>query len=93
MEIEIYSIKDNKSGFFLKPFDTRGVTDAIRSITEVVNDPKSFLNKFPEDYSLHLLGKLDDMSGVIHTECPLDPPTWAAPFKVLEIKSLIKKEA
>jgi len=93
MELEIYCVKDERSGIFLKPFDTRGVTDAIRSVKEVANDPKSFLNKYSEDYSLYLIGKMDDQKGIIHRECQMDPPTWTAPLKILDVKTLIEKGA
>lgn len=90
MVIEIYAVKDKRSGFFLKPFDCRGVTDAIRMISEVANDPKSMLYKHGDDYTLYLIGKLDDLTGVIHTEDTMDPPTWSAPLQILEINTLIK---
>lgn len=90
MQIEIYAVKDKKAGFFLKPFDSRGVTDAIRAITEVARDEKSLLYKHAEDYQLFLLGKMEDMTGVISTECKLEPPTWSAPMLILEISTLNK---
>lgn len=96
MLIEIYCIKDNKAGFFLKPFDTRGPTDAIRSIKEVAQDPKTTLNKNPEDYTLYLIGKMDDETGIITTEDMSDPskmPSWTAPHKIIDIKNLIEKGA
>lgn len=92
MNIEIYSVKDNKAGHFVNPFPSRGVTDAIRSITEVANNKESMLYKFAPDYSLYLVGKMDDLTGQIITECPMDPPTWKAPFLILDVQSVVRKE-
>lgn len=96
MVIEIYAVKDKKSGFFMKPFDCRGVTDAIRMVKEVANDQKSSLFKYAEDYSLFLIGKMDDLTGVIYTEDMSDPtqmPSWKAPLQILEIQTLIERNA
>lgn len=88
MVIEIYAVKDKKGGFYLKPFDCRGVTDAIRMITEVAQDEKSMLFKHAHDYQLYLIGKMDDLTGVITTEDQMVPPSWTAPLLVLEIASI-----
>ena len=90
MDIEIYAVKDKKSGWFMNPFPSRGVTDAIRSIREVTQDEKSFLHKYPMDYSLWLIAKMEDTSGKVKTEEVLPDGTevWKGPLFITEIESL-----
>lgn len=63
MTLKMYSIRDAKGEIFNPPFfqQTHGVAE--RSFKELVNDPKSNLNKYPEDYDLYYLGEYDDITG------------------------------
>lgn len=63
MTLKMYSIRDAKSESFNPPFfqPTHGVAE--RAFKELVNDPKSNANKYPEDYDLYYLGEYDDNTG------------------------------
>lgn len=82
MKMDCYSIKDEKSQNFMSPFFTAGVVDALRSLTIACNQPESNLNRFPEDFSLYLIAKLDTESGIV---------TQTGPELISSVKSLIQK--
>jgi hypothetical protein len=60
MLIRLYSIFDSKVDAYSFPFQAKTKGEAIRIITESVNDSRSFLNKHPADYTLFELGVFDD---------------------------------
>lgn len=60
MFLKVYSIFDSKVEAFMQPFYCKSKGEAIRSITEAVNDPKTSLSKYPEDFTLFELGSWDD---------------------------------
>lgn len=67
--LECFSIKDNKIEHFMTPFWTTGVVDALRSLSVAANNPDSNLNRFPDEYSLYSLCKMDETTGeVIYTK-------------------------
>ncbi len=65
MILNIYSIYDEKATVYqnLITFNTNG--QALRVLADIVQDPKTTINKHPSDYKLYRLGSVDDNSGVI----------------------------
>lgn len=65
MELRVYSIRDSKAEIFNQPFFQKTDAEAQRSFAQLIRDPKSTINQFPEDYDLYFLGTYDDQTGVI----------------------------
>lgn len=63
MKLNVYAIKDIKVGAFKTPFFNQNDAEAIRSVTMVVNDDQSLLNKFPEDFELWKIAEWSDIDG------------------------------
>lgn len=64
METQVYSIYDAKTKVFSKPFHALTEGEAERSFQQVVNDDRSNLFQFPEDYDLYYIGRYDDQTGL-----------------------------
>lgn len=65
MPRKIFSIFDKKALSYFDPFFQHNRGLALRGFGELVNDPKTALNKYPADFSLWELGEFDETSGVI----------------------------
>lgn len=71
MRLKVYSIHDQKTGIFNRPFYNHTHGEAERNFSELVRDDKSTISKHPEDYDLYFLGEYDDNAGVFE---PLETP-------------------
>lgn len=71
MILKIFSIRDQKSEIFNSPFFKTAIGEAERDFQTAVNDPKTTLNKYPQDFDLYLLGEFNDNSGTFES---LDTP-------------------
>lgn len=71
MTLNAYSIRDQKAEIFHVPHFKLTHGEAERDFRQLVNDEKSKLNKFPEDYDLYFVGTYDDQTGVFK---PLSTP-------------------
>lgn len=71
MKLKIYSIRDSKAEIFNTPFYQKTHGEAERNFRSLVNDDKSQVHKYPEDYALWYLGEYDDNTGAFQT---LDQP-------------------
>lgn len=65
MKLQIYSIRDSKGEVFNTPFFQKTHGEAERNFRELVNDEKSMVSKYPEDFDLYHLGSYEDQSGKI----------------------------
>ena len=66
---EVYSVKDKKQGFQnLLIFKGEGA--AVRSFSHATKDPNSDFYKFPDDFELYYLGKIDIDTGLIDAKIP-----------------------
>lgn len=65
MLVQIFSVYDIKSKSFGQPFYSLTRGTAIRSFTDLVNDPQTSINKYPDDFTLFEIGTFDDNSGEI----------------------------
>lgn len=71
MMLKAFSIRDSKSEVFNTPFFNKTMGEAERNFRTLVNDEKSTVHKFPEDFDLYWIGDYDDNSGTMKT---LDTP-------------------
>lgn len=62
-QFKVYSIRDAKGDNFNPPFLKRTHGEAERDFRTLVNDEKSMLAQYPDDYDLYYLGEFDDNSG------------------------------
>ena len=83
MELKVYSIRDQKGGIFNQPFFCRSHGEAERNFTTLINDPKSMICKFREDFDLYHIGEYDDQTGRLTS---LDTPLHI--LKAVAAKSL-----
>lgn len=60
MNFKIFTVYDCKAQNYLQPFFCRSTGEAVRSFTEIANDPKSQIGKYPVDFTLFELGSFDD---------------------------------
>lgn len=63
MIVCVFAIWDTKAQSFSQPFYAGSKGLAIRSFTDLVNDDKTSVNKYPDDFTLFELGKFDDSDG------------------------------
>lgn len=61
----IFAIYDSKAEAYLQPFFAKTKSDAIRSITSLVNDPAHNFHKWATDFTLFELAMFDEDKGVI----------------------------
>lgn len=71
MVLKMYSMRDMKGEIFHPPFFKKTHGEAERDFKTLVNDDKSMVNKYPEDYDLYYVGEYDDQRGIV---VPLDTP-------------------
>lgn len=62
---KMYSVHDSKAEIFHPPFFKHSHGEAERELTTLVNDNKSTISQYPEDYNLYFVGEYNDQSGVI----------------------------
>jgi len=60
MKLNVFTIFDEKAQAYNVPFFQSHVGQAIRSFSDLVQDPKSTLQKHPSDFSLYHIGEFDD---------------------------------
>lgn len=63
MIMQCFCIRDDKASLFLTPFFARNSIEATRQVQAVANDPKNMLSLHGEDFSLYMLGSMDDETG------------------------------
>lgn len=70
--MKVYSIYDQKTGEWSNPFFQNHDVSAIRAFREAVKneDPNNMLNKYPRDFTLHLIGEWDNETGIIAGKIP-----------------------
>lgn len=70
MQIQMFTVYDEKAKAYLQPFFLTATGLAIRSFTETVNDPKSAIGRHPADYTLFHIGSFDDSSCTFEARTP-----------------------
>ena len=61
--LRLYSIYDDKAEQFSPPQVYHNDMLALRAFEGLVNDDKTLINSYPEDFSLHYVGNLSDTNG------------------------------
>lgn len=82
MILKAFSIRDSKAEVFNTPFFQKTHGEAERSFKQLIQDEKSMLSKYPEDYDLYYLGEYDDNTGKLVT---LDTPQHL--HKAIQLKT------
>lgn len=65
MIMRMFSIRDAKAEVYNMPFFKGTHGEAERDFRSVVNDEKSTVNKYPDDFDLYYLGEYDTDKGTI----------------------------
>lgn len=66
--LRLYSIYDNKAEQFSPPQVYHNDMLALRAFEGLVNDDKTLINSYPEDFSLYYVGNLGDSDGRYYVE-------------------------
>lgn len=82
MQLQVFSIRDQKAAAFGMPFFQKTKGEAIRNFQELSKDEKSLVAKYPEDFDLYHVGVYDDQTGLVKS---LDTPQHV--IKAVEVKS------
>lgn len=61
--LNVYAIKDDKSGVYSHPILTRTLPELMRAIINALRDKKQDFAQFPADFSVWSLGKYDETLG------------------------------
>ena len=65
MNLEIFSIFDDKARTFATPFFMQNDQMALRAFNDLVSDPNTTIARNPDDYKLYSVGTFDDQTGFI----------------------------
>lgn len=84
MEHKVYSIRDAKAEIFNLPFFKKTHGEAERDFNTLVNDDKSSVHAYPDDFDLYYVGTYDDCTGKLLT---LDTPQH-----IVKAVQLVKKQ-
>ncbi len=68
MKLNVYSIFDQASGLYSRPFYTQSDGEAVRSFSDIAVDGEHPIGKHPADYTLFRLGIFDDTTGKLTNE-------------------------
>lgn len=85
MLLKVFSIRDQKAEVFNTPFFQKSIGEAERNFKTLVNDDKSTVSQYPEDFDLYYLGEYNDNLGLITS---LDTPQHVIKAVQLKEKSL-----
>lgn len=66
--LRLYSIYDEKAEQFSPPQVYHNDMLALRAFEGLVNDDKTLINTYPEDFSLYYIGNLGDSDGRYYIE-------------------------
>lgn len=67
----MFTVHDSKAKVYGVPFFLHEEGMAIRTFSDMVNDPSHAFGKHPEDYTLFYVGKYDDSNGQLESTAPL----------------------
>lgn len=71
MIFHVFTVLDNRSHIHSPPFLTRHTGEAVRSFTELVNDERSSVSKYPADFQLIQIATFNDELGVFQNIEPV----------------------
>lgn len=64
----LFSIFDQKSDAFMRPFAAPTKAFAIRTFGDMVKDPESMVSRHPADFFLFQVAKMDEETGEVTPE-------------------------
>lgn len=70
---EIFSIYDKKAMLYSTPFFLLQAGQALRELDQMVQDPKTTVSKYPDDFALYKIGIFNGKTGKIES---LDMPEF-----------------
>jgi len=79
--MKIFTIYDSKAEAYLTPFFLKTNALAIREFETVSNQPESNFCKYPEDYTLFLLGEYSEETAIFTMEKTAVPLGKAIEFQ------------
>lgn len=62
--LKAFSVYDQKSQSYSQPFFARTAGEGERMFKEESKNPNSFMNKYPEDFTLYATGEFDTDTGI-----------------------------
>jgi len=65
MKLKIYTVYDSKMEAYLQPFFMHAKGQAIRTFSDMINDPQHNFHKHSEDFTLFELGTYEDSTAEI----------------------------
>lgn len=71
--LRLYCIYDSKAEQFSPPQVYHNDMLALRAFEGLVNDDKTLINSYPEDFSLHYVGNLGDSDGRYYIDSSDEP--------------------
>lgn len=71
MKLLAFSVLDEKVQAFAPPFFQSTVGQAVRSFSDLVNDPQSRVHMHPGDYVLYAVGSFDDQEAKFESQIPV----------------------
>jgi len=86
MTTKIFSIYDGKAKIFQTPFFRITTGMALRDFEDLVNDPKTIVNKHPSDFVLYEIGSYDDNTGETVSKSPINLVATASEYVQLKPK-------
>lgn len=66
--MNLFSIKDAKSGTFGAPFSSPNGGSATRTVSMAMEDKTSLLSRYPSDFELWSMGELNEETGFIDSK-------------------------
>lgn len=84
MQQKMYSIRDARAEVFGAPYYALTAGMAERNFTQLVNDEKSQLNMFPDDFDLYEVGVYDDQDG--------KGQFWDTPRHIIKAVQVLQKK-
>lgn len=87
MKLKMYSLLDEKSKLFSRPFYSNHDGEALRSFSTVCCDKESLPGKFPADFTLWKIGEWDDNTGRIDSVKPVYLAKAIDFIPVVEVKN------
>lgn len=70
-KLKIYSIRDNRTEAFMRPFFLQNNSVLDRALIDAVNNPETQFHQHPEDYAVYDLGEFNEQTGEITSIPPI----------------------
>lgn len=80
----MYAIRDIKGERYNPPFAQNTHAEAERNFMKLVQDPKTDVNQFPQDFDLWYLGTYNSNTGIIDAK--------TAPEKIADATQFVSKQ-